>query len=58
MKDERKHHDTVDEFSLEQQFHKSDAITFVLVGLTTGRPASDEILVDFKIIIILYGSHR
>ena len=45
LKDEKKHHGTVDESSSEQQFHKSNVITFVvcekfrtiflvLVGLT------------------------
>ena len=30
LKDEKKHHGAVDESSSEQQFHKSDAITFVV----------------------------
>ena len=30
LKDEKKHHGTVDESSPEQQFCKSDAITFVV----------------------------
>ena len=30
MKDEKKHHGIVDVSSLEQQFHKSDMITFVV----------------------------
>ena len=29
LKDEKKHYGTVDESSSEQQFHKSDVITFV-----------------------------
>ena len=28
--DEKKHHGAVDQSSLEQQFHKSDVITFVV----------------------------
>ena len=30
LKDEKKHHGAVDESSSEQQFHKLDAITFVV----------------------------
>ena len=30
IKDKRKHHGAVDKRSLEQQFHKSDAITFIV----------------------------
>ena len=30
LKDEKKHHDAVNESSSEQQFRKSDAITFVV----------------------------
>ena len=30
IKDKRKHHGAVDKRSLEQQFHKSDGITFVV----------------------------
>ena len=55
----KKHHDTVDKYSSEQQFRKSDAIGFIvgaillmLVGLTAGWQAvfqqSDEILIDLK----------
>ena len=30
VKDKRKHYDTVDKFPSEQQFHKSDAYTFIV----------------------------
>ena len=30
LKDEKKHHSAVDDFSSKQQFHKSDAITFAV----------------------------
>ena len=65
MKDEKKHYGTVDESSLEQQFHKSDAITFesgaILLGFTAGSLAarhSAKILVDLEVFKILYGSNR
>ena len=47
LKDEKKHQGTMDEYSLKQQFHKSDAIALLcekseailllLVGLMAGR---------------------
>ena len=60
----RKHHGAVDEYSSEQQFHKSPLLCeksgtmlLLLVGLTAGSPGrqSEEILVDLKILKILYG---
>ena len=30
MKDEKKHYGAVNEYSLEQQFHKTEVITFVV----------------------------
>ena len=71
LKDENKHYGAVDEFHRNNSFvnrtqllllyEKSGAILLVLVGLMAGRPAgqqSDKILVDFKILKILYRSHH
>ena len=46
LKDEKKHHDAVDESSLEQEFRKlcekSGAIILALVRLTAGKPGGWE----------------
>ena len=36
MRDEKNHHDAVDEPSLKQQFHESNTITFIVWSHTLG----------------------
>ena len=50
MNDEKKHHGTVDEYSSEQQFHKSPLLCEKSGAILL-------ILVDSRIFKILYGSH-
>ena len=60
--DEKKHHGAVDESSLEQQFCKLDAITFlceksgaillVLVGLTAGRLLAQVIYLVMRLCVV------
>ena len=40
LKDEKKHHGAVEQSSLEQQFHKLDTITFVVLKMWSHTPSA------------------
>ena len=64
MKDKRNRHGTVGKLSSEQQFHKSDAITFAVLNFWSHAPSAtrsygrlaDKIQMIFEIFKIHYRS--
>ena len=48
MKDEKEHHGAVVEPSSEQQFHKSDAITFVVCKIWSHTPSTNEFMAGLQ----------